>query len=82
VIETLTAEQLRALHAKARNEDTKRAIRRRLSELDNQPPAPKQVGLQPGWERRVMQRLPPRTRTWWPLEDIATAVETERRGTP
>lgn len=81
MIETFTADELRARHAVEPDPTKRRAIRRRLAELDNQPPAPPPVGLKPGWERRVMQRLPPRTRNWWPLEDIAAAVHEERRGT-
>lgn len=43
----LTADEFRALHVTA-DEDTRRAIRRRLNELDNQPHIPQ---LPSGWWR-------------------------------
>jgi hypothetical protein len=79
-LEALTADELRHAYTTERDPQRRRTIRRLLNTPPTPPVAePVAQQLKPGWERRVIQRLPPTTRPWT-LEQIARAVDDERGG--
>lgn len=80
-IEALTRPQLLALFARSTDAKERRAIQRRLQQLeeDQPPPAPALRKAPPMHEPeyRVSLRrlLPPTTRPWWSLEQIAETLD-------
>jgi hypothetical protein len=89
-LEQLDRPQLLGLFARTRDAPTRRAIQRRLQQIDDQP-APPPVRKAPpmqelDFRHSVRRLLPPTTRTWWSLAQVtealdrATAEHHERRG--
>lgn len=76
-LDHLTADQLRALHVTA-DERTRRAIKRRLQQLDDQPPQqPERKAPQmqeSGFRDLFRSRLPPTTCAW-SLADITETLD-------
>ena len=77
-LDHLTAEQLRALHARTRDDAVRRAIKRRLQQLDDQPPQQperKAPQMQESEFRNLFRsRLPPTTCAW-SLADITETLD-------
>lgn len=82
-LDDLTAAELRAMHARTTSEPVRRAIKRRLQQLDNQtPPAPptptppKKPQMQESdFRDRFLALRPPTTRPWWSLAQIAETLD-------
>lgn len=83
VLDDLTADQLRALHARTTSEAVRRAIKRRLQALADLPEPPavttpprKAPQMQESEFRdRFLALRPPTTRPWWSLEQITDALD-------
>jgi hypothetical protein len=77
-LEALTADQLRGLFARTRDTTTRRAIQRRLQQLDTEPPPPAPPKAPPMHEadflRLFRRRLPPTTCAW-SLADITETLD-------
>lgn len=76
-LEALTAEQLRALHARTRDDAVRRAIKRRLQQIDDQPPPEprKAPQMQESEFRNLFRsRLPPTTCAW-SLQQITETLD-------
>ena len=79
-LETLTADQLRALHVRTTSDVVRRAIKRRLQQLADQPPAPPAPRKAPQMQEsdfrgRFLALRPPTTRPWWSLAQITEALD-------
>lgn len=80
-LDRLTADQLRSLFARTPDATTRRAIQRRLQQLDSQPPAPppelrKLPQMQEsGFRNRFLANRAPTTRPWWSLAQITDALD-------
>lgn len=79
-LEALTADQLRVLYPRA-DARLRRAIARRLQQLDNQPapnpaPARKAPAMHESEFRDSFRRLlPPTTRQWWSVDQITETLD-------
>lgn len=79
-LDGLTADQLRALHAHTTSEPVRRAIKRRLQQLADEPPAPPPPPRTPQMQQaeyrsRLLALRPPTTRQWWSLQQITEALD-------
>lgn len=81
-LDALTADQLRALHVRTRDDVLRRAIKRRLQALADlpEPPAvttpPRKPQMQESHFRdRFLALRPPTTRPWWSLAQITDALD-------
>lgn len=78
-LEALTADQLRALHVRTRDDVVRRAIKRRLQQLEDQPPPPPPANepqmKKAEYRARLLALRPPTTRPWWSLAQIAEALD-------
>lgn len=79
-LERLDADQLRALHVRTTSEVVRRAIKRRLQQLDNQPPPKPEPRKLPemqesGFRDRFLALRPPTTRPWWSLQQITETLD-------
>jgi hypothetical protein len=78
-LEQLDRPQLLGLFARTRDAPTRRAIQRRLQQIDDQP-APPPVRKAPpmqelDFRHSVRRLLPPTTRAWWSLAQIAETLD-------